>query len=39
MKNGIRVYDVDTHINPGSEVLDKYVDPSFRPASARARAL
>src|SRR5260370_9291461 len=31
MKNGFRVYDVDTHINPGAEVLDKYVDPSFRP--------
>src|SRR5713226_4648686 len=31
MKNGFRVYDVDTHINPGSEVLDQYVDPSFRP--------
>src|SRR4029077_20970272 len=31
MKNGFRVYDVDTHINPGAEVLDRYVDPSFRP--------
>src|SRR5579872_798859 len=31
MKNGFRVYDVDPHINPGAEVLDKYVDPSFRP--------
>jgi hypothetical protein len=31
MKNGFRVYDVDTHINPGAEVLDKYVDPGFRP--------
>jgi predicted TIM-barrel fold metal-dependent hydrolase len=31
VKNGYRVYDVDTHINPGAEVLDKYVDPSFRP--------
>ena len=27
MKNGFRVYDVDTHINPGAEVLDRYVDP------------
>jgi hypothetical protein len=31
MKNGFRVYDVDTHINPGAEVLDRYVDPGFRP--------
>jgi uncharacterized protein len=31
MKNGFRVYDVDTHINPGAEALDKYVDPGFRP--------
>ena len=30
MKNGFRVWDVDTHINPGAEVLDKYVDPGFR---------
>ncbi|HUB94872.1 MAG TPA: amidohydrolase family protein [Stellaceae bacterium] len=31
MKNGFRVWDVDTHINPGADVLDKYVDPGFRP--------
>jgi predicted TIM-barrel fold metal-dependent hydrolase len=31
MKSGFRVYDVDTHINPGADVLDKYVDPGFRP--------
>jgi predicted TIM-barrel fold metal-dependent hydrolase len=31
MKNGFRVYDSDTHINPAAEVLDKYVDPEFRP--------
>ena len=30
MKNGFRVYDTDTHINPAAEVLDKYVDPDFR---------
>jgi uncharacterized protein len=30
MKNGFRVYDSDTHINPAAEVLDKYVDPEFR---------
>jgi uncharacterized protein len=34
MKNGFRVFDVDTHINPGAEVLDKYVDPGFRPRLA-----
>jgi hypothetical protein len=31
MRNGFRVCDVDTHINPGAEVLDKYVDAGFRP--------
>jgi uncharacterized protein len=30
MKNGFRVYDSDTHINPAAEILDKYVDPEFR---------
>jgi predicted TIM-barrel fold metal-dependent hydrolase len=30
MKDGFRVYDTDTHINPAAEVLDKYVDPDFR---------
>jgi uncharacterized protein len=30
MKNGYRVYDSDTHINPAAEILDKYVDPEFR---------
>jgi predicted TIM-barrel fold metal-dependent hydrolase len=31
MRNGFQVYDSDTHINPAAEVLDKYVDPDFRP--------
>ena len=31
MKDGFRVYDSDTHINPAAEVLDKYVDPDFQP--------
>jgi uncharacterized protein len=31
MRNGFKVYDSDTHINPAAEVLDRYVDPSFRP--------
>ena len=30
MKDGFRIYDTDTHINPAAEVLDKYVDPDFR---------
>ena len=34
MKNGFRVYDADTHVNPIAEVLDKYVDPGFRPRLA-----
>jgi uncharacterized protein len=30
MRNGFRVYDSDTHVNPAAEILDKYVDPEFR---------
>ena len=30
MKNGFRVYDSDTHVNPAAEVLERYVDPLFR---------
>jgi uncharacterized protein len=31
MKNGFRVYDADTHVSPSAEVLERYVDPGFRP--------
>ena len=31
MRDGFRVYDTDTHIDPGADVLEKFVDPSFRP--------
>jgi hypothetical protein len=31
MKNGFRIYYTDTHIDPGADVLEKYVDPGFRP--------
>ena len=31
MKDGYRVLDMDTHVNPSLEVLAKYVDPRFRP--------
>ena len=31
MKNGFRVFDADTHVEPSAEVIDKYVDPGFRP--------
>jgi hypothetical protein len=31
MKNGFRIYDTDTHIDPGADVLERYVDPDFRP--------
>jgi uncharacterized protein len=34
MKNGLRVFDADTHVEPSAEVLDKYVDPGFRPRLA-----
>ena len=30
MRNGLRVYDADTHVEPTAEVIDKYVDPGFR---------
>jgi uncharacterized protein len=31
MKQGFRVWDVDTHIYPCAQRLDQYVDPGFRP--------
>ena len=31
MRNGFKVYDSDTHVNPAAEVLERYVDPGFRP--------
>jgi hypothetical protein len=31
VKNGYRVFDADTHVNPAAEVLERYVDPGFRP--------
>ena len=31
MKDGYKVIDMDTHVNPSIEVLEKYVDPAFRP--------
>lgn len=31
MKNGYRVIDIDTHVNPSLDTLVKYVEPSFRP--------
>src|SRR5438876_1190314 len=34
MKDGLRVYDTDTHVNPAAEVLDRYVDPGLRPRLA-----
>jgi len=34
MRADWRVWDADTHVNPAAEVLDRYVDPSFRPRLA-----
>ena len=31
MRDGYKIIDMDTHVNPSLEVLEKYVDPSFRP--------
>ncbi|MFT4065540.1 amidohydrolase family protein [Paraburkholderia sp.] len=30
MKNGYRVIDMDTHVNPSFDTLVKYMDPSFK---------
>ena len=34
MRNGFRVYDADTHVLPAAEVIERYVDPEFRPRLA-----
>jgi len=34
MRAGLHVYDADTHVNPAAEVLERYVDPGFRPRLA-----
>src|SRR2546426_10247988 len=34
MRAGLHAYDADTHVNPCAEVLDRYVDPGFRPRLA-----
>jgi hypothetical protein len=34
MRDGWRAFDADTHVNPAAEVLDRYVDPDFRPRLA-----
>ena len=34
MRDGFRAFDADTHVNPAANVLDRYVDPSFRPRLA-----
>jgi predicted TIM-barrel fold metal-dependent hydrolase len=38
MRGGFRAYDADTHVNPAAEVLDRYVDPAFRPRLAELDA-
>lgn len=30
MKDGFKVWDSDTHVEPSAEVIDKYLDPGFR---------
>src|ERR1700741_471759 len=34
MKNGFQVYDPAPHASPAAEVLERYVDPGFRPRLA-----
>ena len=29
MKDGLRVFDADTHVEPTAEVIDTYVDPGY----------
>jgi hypothetical protein len=31
MKNGFKVFDTDTHVLPAAEVIERHVDPDFRP--------
>src|SRR6202043_1720501 len=31
MKSGLRVYDAATHVSPSAEILERCLDPSFRP--------
>ena len=31
MKHGYKIIDMDTHVQPPLEVLEKYVDPSLTP--------
>lgn len=31
MRQGFKVYDSDTHVNPAANILDQYVDLAFRP--------
>ena len=30
MRNGYRIYDSDTHVNPSTDDLERYIDPDFR---------
>ena len=34
MKNGFKVFDSDTHVMPAAEVIERHVDPAFRPRLA-----
>ena len=34
MRDGFKAWDADTHVNPAADVLDRYVDPGFRPRLA-----
>ena len=31
MRDGYKIIDMDTHVNPPLDILSKYVEPSFRP--------
>jgi hypothetical protein len=37
MKNGFRVVDMDTHVNPNFETLVKYMEPEFRARQAELK--
>ena len=36
MRNGLRAWDADTHVNPAAEVLDRYVE-SVRSGRLKGR--
>jgi hypothetical protein len=34
LRDGLRMYEADTHVDPAAETLERYVDASSRPGLA-----